>query len=145
MEDAITHASNKLGIKEVTSQQKKAVESFLQGHDLFVSLPTGSGKSFIFQSAPICVNFVKKVSNYVALVISPIKALVDDQVRKLKEKGIFAANLQDVDITDEKLSIIFASPESILEKNATGRDKILSMRGRICGIFVDECHIVPKW
>ena len=80
MEDAIIHASNKLGIETVTIQQRKAVQSFLQGHDVFVSLPTGSGKSFIFQSAPICVNFLKKVNNSIALVISPIKALVEDQV-----------------------------------------------------------------
>ena len=76
---------------------------------------------------------------------SPINALVDDQISKLKAKGISASFLGDVNIENQNLSIIFASPESILQGNGSGRDKILSLRDRICGIFVDECHIVPQW
>ena len=93
--------------------------------DVFVSLPTGSGKSFIFQAAPICVNYKKRVNNSVALVISPIKALVDDQVMQLKAKGISASFVRDVNTKDENLSVIFASPESILE-NGTWPEKILN-------------------
>ena len=90
------------------------------------------------------MNYVKKINNSVALVISPIKALVDDQVQQLKGKGVSASYVGDVNTKDEKVSVVFASPESILE-NGTGREKILTMRDRICGIFVDECHVVPQW
>jgi superfamily II DNA helicase RecQ len=145
MEAALAQAKSKLNIKEITFHQQRAVRSFLEGHDVFVSLPTGSGKSFIFQCAPICSNVLKDVCNSVALVITPIKALVDDQVKKLKGLNIMASSLIEFDNSDNEISIIVASPETVLENNASGRDKILSMRERMCGIFVDECHIVPKW
>ena len=85
------------------------------------------------------------------MVVCPIKALIDDQIMKLKQIGILASSLGDIELkkadSNKGLSIIFASPEAILENNSTGngRDTIISMSDRICGIFVDECHIVPKW
>jgi ATP-dependent DNA helicase RecQ len=97
MDVAFAEAKTKLNIKEITVHQEKAVRSFLEGHDVFVSLPTGSGKSFIFQSAPTCSNILKTISNSVALVISPIKALVDDQIRKLKSIDIIASSLGEFD------------------------------------------------
>ena len=96
MDEAIAHTSNKLRIDKPTSQQQRALTSFLQGNDVFVSLPTGSGKSFIFQAAPICLNYVKNIKNSVALVISPIKTLVDDQEQQLKGKGVSASFVGDV-------------------------------------------------
>ena len=55
-EKSITAAAEKIGNAKVADQQRKALKSFLQGNDVFVSLPTGYGKMvFFFQAAPLCV------------------------------------------------------------------------------------------
>ena len=55
--DAVEFAAQKLGLPKLKSQQSNALRQFVQGHDLFVNLPTGFGKSIIFQAAPIILDF----------------------------------------------------------------------------------------
>ena len=56
---AIKCASEYLGFSDgFRNEQSQALASFLRGHDLFVSLPTGFGKSVVFQAAPVCVDFL---------------------------------------------------------------------------------------
>ena len=64
---------------------------------MFVIQPTGSGKSLIFQSAPIVFDTIRLLSNAksIALVISPLASLMQDQVRYLKSVGIKAEFIGD--------------------------------------------------
>ena len=94
IEDSIKYAAEKLQIKDVRDHQKQALLHLLKGKDVFVNLPTGYGKSAIFHSAPLCKDYLtKKVyplssKSSLAVVISPVTALIEDQVKHLDAVGL---------------------------------------------------------
>ena len=86
------------------AQQAEALTNFLKGRDLFISLPTGYGKSTIFHGAPLACDFLNRhlsgsttssapIKPIIAVVISPILALIRDQVKYLKTIGVPAVHL----------------------------------------------------
>ena len=94
------------GIDTFRGYQIKALESLLDGHDVFVAQPTGSGKSIIFQSLPFflgevvisnegddaCVHGTSN-SKFVSvkksiLIVCPLNSLIKDQIASLTKKGI---------------------------------------------------------
>ena len=56
---AITEAMNAIGLTELKEKQKEAVMTFIQGHDTFVALPTGYGKSIIYAILPLVFDKLK--------------------------------------------------------------------------------------
>ena len=84
-------------LKNLKDSQRDALEKLVGGQDVFVIQPTGSGKSLIFQSAPIVLDTIRPLSNAksIALVISPLASLMQDQVRYLKSVGIKAEFIED--------------------------------------------------
>ena len=56
--------------------------------DVFISQPTGSGKSLLFQAFPTLVNSVKNIEDSIVIVISPLVALMKDQCESLRRKGL---------------------------------------------------------
>jgi ATP-dependent DNA helicase RecQ len=144
-------AADKLGIDDFHPQQRSALEAFLRGHDVFVNLPTGFGKSMIFQAAPFCWDFLRQATGSIAIVISPLTALMKDQIDSLKRRGITAACLtRDTELVTKsainkgQFSLVFASPEAM---SASGRALLSAdvYKKNLCGIFVDESHCVKKW
>ncbi|XP_041453184.1 ATP-dependent DNA helicase RecQ-like [Lytechinus variegatus] len=102
--DSIVYAKKKLGISTLKPQQEKAFESMLRGHDVFMGLPTGYGKSVVFQGAAFCSEYIKRIqekddSNFV-VVVMPLKALIKDQLTRAGELGIAAADISS-GLTDE--------------------------------------------
>ena len=73
-------------LNSLRSIQREALEKLVNGEDVFVIQPTGSGKSLIFQSAPIVFDLVKPLPNAksIAIVISPLVSLMEDQVQFLQ-------------------------------------------------------------
>ena len=91
----------KLGYREVRSEQLEAVREFIKDKDVFVSLPTGSGKSLCYGCLPLVYDYLRKndsKTKSVVLVISPLRALMLDQVKSLSAKGV-----DSVYVTVEKL------------------------------------------
>ena len=152
-----------LDIEKLRDGQRRAINSFVQGRDTFVVLPTGYGKSVVYQAAPFIEDFRKHRSECpctsddhvqhrsIAIVISPLVALMSDQVKKLRQRGISAINLATAKSSEEKTklrdgqySIIYATPESLL-KSGTGLLSSPLYRQNVCGVFIDEGHCVAKW
>ena len=79
-------------LQNLKDSQREALQNVVKGQDVFVIQPTGSGKSLIFQSAPIVFDTVRPLTNAksIALVISPLSSLMQDQGRYLKSVGIKA-------------------------------------------------------
>ncbi|XP_071484695.1 ATP-dependent helicase wrn-1-like [Diadema antillarum] len=156
IEESIKYAASKIGFMDgFRDEQRTCIKSFLLGHDLFVALPTGFGKSAIFQVAPLCVDFLRGLrdcnsSKAVAVVVMPLKSLVTDQMSRAEEFGIIAADLS-AGLTDTiresisagKYSILFASPECLQEDDTPEIFQLL--RDQVCGFFIDESHCVTKW
>jgi superfamily II DNA helicase RecQ len=164
LRNSISYACSKLKIDKPYHQQEVSLLAYLRGHDLIVALPTSAGKSLIFEAAPFCWDYLLKIAEdgqndspteiperHTALVVSPLKSLMNSQVSDLTDKGISAAALLKEstseiydNIASGKYSIIFASPE-ILQKKGPSLLSNPVFRERICGIFVDEVHVVKQW
>ena len=142
------------GIEKLKDLQREALEKLVGGEDVFVIQPTGSGKSLIFQSAPIVFDTVRPSAKSIALVISPLVSLMEDQVRYLKSIGISAefigedqkseAAKQQVERGD--CQVVYGSPESFLATNRW-RNMLTNdaYKERLCLIAVDEAHCIAHW
>ena len=82
---AILGSVQNMGFDSPAENQTSAIEMFVRGHDVFISLPTGSGKSVCFASLPglfdILRQMIKENNHHsIVVVVSPLSALMQDQV-----------------------------------------------------------------
>lgn len=136
-------------------EQKDAVESFILGRDTFVSLPTGIGKSLIYQLiVPLThelltqrqtTKFPRKLpTNPMLLVVAPLQALVNEQLTSCEQLGLKAEKLECLDSEPnvfEKFDILFTSPETLERQYITIRHP----QDRFVGVVIDESHCVVNW
>ena len=115
-------------IEGLHAPQVFSIKELLQGKDVFVNLPTGFGKSLIFQSFPLVVDCLRLergrciVEHSIVVVVSPLVSLMKDQVNYLRDKGIKATFLSEEQLDEfvkdsvEKgeYQIIYGSPETFL-------------------------------
>ena len=67
----------------------------MEGNDVFVWLPTGFGKSVIYESLSFVFDCLKNISNSVVLVVSPLVSLMVEQVKSLAKRGVCCAIMSD--------------------------------------------------
>jgi len=129
--------------------QADAVSALVSGQDVLCILPTGGGKSLCYQ-VPAIVRHGQGLG--ATLVISPLIALMDDQVHQLRAKGVAAAALHSHQDADEQrdilarlrrgeLSLLYASPERALSSGF--RRQLAS--SKICALAIDEAHCISQW
>ena len=153
---AATEATRRLGYN-LRDDQMKVIVAFCRGQDVFLSLPTGSGKSLCYSCLPWTFDILRrKPSRSIVIVVSPLIALMKDQVSKLTAKGVKSVfvTIPDDECDDsfaEELhegsyQVVFFSPESLLTVEAW-RDMLVSdvYRGNVVGFIVDEAYCVKKW
>ena len=163
IELAVESAAKRLGYK-LRERQREVVVSFVRGRDVFVCMPTGSGKSLCYSVLPWTFDHLKKhpdhprlpLSQSIVIVVSPLIALMKDQVSALNDKGLSAVYVSgDTSECNEKIieelhegnfQVVFFSPESLLT-DETWRDMVLSKlyKESVVGFVVDEAHCVKKW
>ena len=128
-----------------SSLQKEIIDSVLSGQDTFALLPTGGGKSICFQ-VPALMN------DGICLVISPLVALMKDQVQNLQKLDIKAIALTGGIKSDELVTLLdncqfgnykflYLSPERLQTEWVLERIKQLP----ISIIAIDEAHCVSQW
>ena len=129
--------------------QRPVVEALLAGQDCLAVLPTGGGKSLCYQLPAL-------VRQGLVLVISPLVALMQDQVRQLERRGIAAACLHRglstperrqllQRLRDNRLRLLYLAPER-LQAEATRQllDDVLAS-GNLVALAVDEAHCISAW
>jgi ATP-dependent DNA helicase RecQ len=129
--------------------QKQIIEEALQNRDLLIIMPTGGGKSLCFQLPAL-------LKPGLTVVVSPLIALMQDQVDALQDNGIDATFLnsslsweetrsRSVDILNGKIKLLYVSPERLLtERFGDFLDKIAS-ENRLAFFAIDEAHCVSEW
>jgi len=129
--------------------QRPVVEAMLQGRDCLAVLPTGAGKSLCYQLPAL-------VRGGLVLVISPLVALMQDQVLHLQRRGIAAACLhRGLDperrrdllarVRDNRLRVLYLAPER-LQVEATRRLlEEIQDQGQLVGVAIDEAHCISAW
>ncbi|KAL1268431.1 hypothetical protein QQF64_033794 [Cirrhinus molitorella] len=140
-------------IPKLKSEQEECLEHFISGKDVVVLLPTGFGKSLIFQLALLVAKELARMdvseANPIVVVISPLLALMEDQIKEAEKLGVTAGQLgvhDDRDILEGRFSLVFGSPESWLLNSKWRRMLTSSVyQQNIIGIVVDEVHVTYKW
>ena len=136
----------KLGIDKLKDHQKAIINGFLRKRDVLGILPTGYGKSLCY----ILPHMIKSVN---VIVISPLLSLMEDQYKKLVEKGVncilFNSNHKlDMEVVSqiyrkEETYIMYFSPESLMINQDFVRALV---KKRAVGLFaVDEAHCISMW
>ena len=100
VQKAIDEATKLLGYSELRANQAQVVSHFLSGRDVFVSLPTGGGKSLCYCLLPKAFDILRGTSSCtktqsIAIVVSPLVSLMIDQVRHITERNVSAVYVGD--------------------------------------------------
>ena len=148
--EALKIAQQVTGYDNLKEYQQQAIEAYLCGKDVFVSAPTGAGKSLTFELAPFAIDYMRDGSDTtIVLVVVPLVSLMKDQVNSLQNRGIAASYVGDdcsdeqlKDIIDLKYRIVFGSPEALLNNY---RHVFPRLKPHLKAIFVDESHCIAKW
>lgn len=142
-----------LGYDAVKPEQERALLSFLRGHDVFVSLPTGYGKSLCYAALPAAFDAVRDGPKSIVIVISPLISLMKDQVAALSSRGLAVWCVTRESSDEEKAKVrsggyqlVLFSPEALLGVRQW-RELLQSetYSSRIVAFVVDEAHCVKKW
>lgn len=140
------------GYSTLKPLQQKAIDSIISGNDTMVVIPTGGGKSLVFQLPAVC-------NHRPAIVVSPLIALINDQITDLRSKGIGAESFTgETDSTrrqqilyqmrcgDPELKLIYTTPETINHDVAFKEIvKILGEKDMISYLIYDEAHCISQW
>jgi ATP-dependent DNA helicase RecQ len=133
--------------------QQAIVEHVCDGGDALVLMPTGGGKSLCYQVPAIARH---RSGRGVTLVVSPLIALMHDQVGALEEAGVHAAFLNSTLDSDEarqierellagRLVLLYAAPERILTPRFLAMLDSLHERRLLSLVAIDEAHCVSQW
>ena len=139
---------NVFGFDQFKGNQKEIIKSILAGQNTFVLMPTGGGKSLCYQLPAL-------ISSGTTIVVSPLIALMKNQVDMLRNFGtdsgiahvmnssLSKAELQQVkeDLLAKKTKLLYVAPESL-----TKEDTLEFLRGLDISFFaIDEAHCISEW
>jgi ATP-dependent DNA helicase RecQ len=133
------------GLESFRGNQASIISTILRGQDAVVLMPTGGGKSLCYQIPALAMGGT-------GIIVSPLIALMKDQVDALREKGIAAAFLNssitlreqrvvEEDLVNGCLKLLYVSPERLV----TTRFISLLNRSSINLFAIDEAHCVSQW
>lgn len=143
--DTLKHALAKLGFANLRPEQQAPLEAILSGDDIVAILPTGGGKSLLYQ-LPAAMDGERRLT----LVISPLRALQADQVEALRAKGLRAAALNS-DLTPAQHAatlaeccasggLLYLAPEQLQDPAVAAALR----QADVARIAVDEAHVLPQ-
>ncbi|MFQ5335789.1 MAG: DEAD/DEAH box helicase, partial [Flavobacteriales bacterium] len=136
------------GFNKFKGKQEEIIKSIIDGHDTFVIMPTGGGKSLCYQLPALLLNGT-------AIIISPLIALMKNQVDSIRsfgtEDGIAhflnssLSKAQSTQVRDDivtgKTKLLYVAPESL-----TKQDNIEFFRDiSVSLVAVDEAHCISEW
>ena len=172
-EQGVNFALQVIGRENLTLKEKQMQilrTVIVEKKDALAVLPSGFGKSLVYQLMALFADFVESgfrptEMNSIALVVSPLNALIRDHVTKLRECGLKACILkgdcvaldgeeddrEQVCISEplenlKNFQLIYAHPEALVENKAVMQLlKTMEFQRRVRAIVVDEAHLVVDW
>ena len=141
------------GYTAFRGQQQAIVDHVTAGHDALVLMPTGGGKSLCYQVPAIARH---RAGMGVTVVVSPLIALMHDQVGALEEVGVHAAflnstlSLEDTQRIEREMMagrmvMLYAAPERVTNLRFQAQLASLHERGLLSLFAIDEAHCVSQW
>jgi ATP-dependent DNA helicase RecQ len=137
------------GYPNFRGNQESVIDHVTRGGDALVLMPTGGGKSLCYQIPALC-------RSGLGIVISPLIALMQDQVDALKQLGVSAAFLNsslDAETTREvsrqiqrgELKLLYVAPERLMTESFLNLLERLNQDNGIALFAIDEAHCVSQW
>ncbi|WP_431264265.1 DNA helicase RecQ [Roseateles chitinivorans] len=141
------------GYSAFRGQQASIVDHVTAGGDALVLMPTGGGKSLCYQIPAIAR---QRAGHGVTVVVSPLIALMHDQVGALEEAGVNASFLNSTQTLEEtqrieremlagRLTLLYAAPERVNTPRFIAQMQSLYERGLLALFAIDEAHCVSQW
>jgi ATP-dependent DNA helicase RecQ len=141
------------GYEQFRGPQAAIVDHVVAGGDALVLMPTGGGKSLCYQIPAIAR---QRSGHGVAVVVSPLIALMHDQVGALHEAGVDAAflnstlSLEQANAVEKRLlrgelTLLYAAPERVTTPRMLAQLDWLHERGKLSLFAIDEAHCVSQW
>ena len=135
------------GYSDFRPPQGEIVRSLLEGKDALIVMPTGGGKSICFQLPAL-------LQTGLTIVVSPLVALMENQVRELQQRQLSAASLHSQlekyqrkqilsAIEKQELRLLYLSPETLLSPPVWQR--LSQPNIKINGLILDEAHCLVQW
>jgi ATP-dependent DNA helicase RecQ len=145
--DPLKILHQRFGYSSFRLHQEAIIRSVLQKKDTFVLMPTGGGKS-------ICYQIPALIFDGLTIVISPLIALMKDQVDSLRVNGIEAAYLNSTQSVQEqeeiltqaknrKLKLLYLAPERVIGNSGAFLNTLASFQ--ISLVAIDEAHCISQW
>ena len=145
--------SEVFGYESFRGPQRNIIEHVTSGHDALVLMPTGGGKSLCYQIPAIAR---QSAGQGITIVVSPLIALMHDQVGALHEAGVSAAFLnstlspEDAQTIEQRLrrgevTLLYAAPERINTPRFLAQLDALYAQGLLSLFAIDEAHCVSQW
>ena len=156
----LLYALEQLGTPNISlkDEQTCSIRAAFSGKDVFVCLPTGFGKSLCYQVLPFMFDHkAGLLGRNVVVVVSPLKALMADQIKSLRDSGVKAVVISSGSkdtftsdfIASESIlrtaSLIFCSPEALISPKWRVALEKPNISDRVCAVAVDEAHCISKW
>ncbi|HSO45423.1 MAG TPA: RecQ family ATP-dependent DNA helicase, partial [Rhodoferax sp.] len=141
------------GYASFRGPQHDIIRHVVAGGDALVLMPTGGGKSLCYQIPAIAR---QRAGQGITVVISPLIALMHDQVGALHEAGVSAAFLNSTLSSEEayqteqrllrgEITLLYAAPERVTTARFLGQLDALHERGQLSLFAIDEAHCVSQW
>jgi ATP-dependent DNA helicase RecQ len=141
------------GYEKFRGPQAAIVDHVIQGGDALVLMPTGGGKSLCYQIPAIAR---QQAGHGITVVVSPLIALMHDQVGALHEAGVEAAflnstlSMEEANEVEQRLlrgdiTLLYAAPERVTTSRFLGLLDRLHQRGHLSLFAIDEAHCVSQW
>jgi ATP-dependent DNA helicase RecQ len=145
--------SEVFGYEQFRGPQAAIVDHVIAGGDALVLMPTGGGKSLCYQIPAIAR---QRAGHGVAIVVSPLIALMHDQVGALHEAGVEAEFLNSTLSSEEayavekrmlrgEITLLYAAPERVTTSRFLSQLDALHERGKLSLFAIDEAHCVSQW
>src|SRR5947207_1775747 len=145
MPDLREQLQNLFGLDDFRPSQREVIEDVLAGRDVLCVMPTGAGKSLCYQLPAV-------VGGGMAIVVSPLISLMEDQVQQLRDAGIAAALINSsLSVSQQRQAIeelhdgfeglLYVAPERFFASNF--QPLIEKLRVKIFAI--DEAHCISQW
>jgi ATP-dependent DNA helicase RecQ len=140
---------NYFGYDQFRPGQRQIIEDALQNRDLMVVMPTGGGKSLCFQLPAL-------LKPGLTVVVSPLIALMQDQVEALKNNNIAATFLnsslhykefdkREKNIMDGKIKLLYVAPERLISERFLPLLEVVKEKFGLANFAIDEAHCVSEW